>query len=250
MSYATFDDLRLGLQDFFATKTDAAGQTLAFQIYGPPLRANLTTLENLKRSLDALPLADDLAEVDDEHDAFGRAIYYVGKAVASLKTIDSDTRKTFGEINRQVVPSLGTLMASYEDEAAMADEKQKILAKYDAFLEAFRFGESLTLKDLLTGHVRAAERIKDLLSARAEEVAEDKVSRNRQIMALRGATLGLLSRFRQALIDEVKTNPDLPDDLDTKVFAFFDQLEANRAARADKGETAEPPETAPSESDG
>ena len=61
---------------------------------------------------------------------------------------------------------------------------------------------------------------------------------------MRSATIGLLARFRQALADEVAAKPSLPRDLESKVFAYFDQLEANRAARKGKADTPEQPEEA------
>ena len=130
-----------------------------------------------------------------------------------------------------MIPSLSTLTDSYEDEAARIDDKRKILTRHADFLAAFQVGPSHTLQSILSAHVEAGEKLGELLSKRAGEVAEDKSARTKQSITLRSATIGLLGRFRQALADEVEANKDLPRDLESKVFAYFDQLEANRAAR-------------------
>lgn len=41
---------------------------------------------------------------------------------------------------------------------------------------------------------------------------------------LRAATIGLLSRFRVALQDEIRGDPKLDPALDQKVFGYYDEL--------------------------
>ncbi|HVK65888.1 MAG TPA: hypothetical protein VM694_15510 [Polyangium sp.] len=59
---------------------------------------------------------------------------------------------------------------------------------------------------------------------------------------VRSATLGLLSRFRAALIDEIEEDPALPRDLEARVFSYLDELQTMReqaaAARVKKPEAA------------
>jgi hypothetical protein len=234
LSHVTFDDLRLGLQDLFENKAEIAAKTKAFSIYEPALKENLVSIESLTKSLRGTPLAEDLAAVDDDQDSYGRVLYYVGKAAEALKDLDPTTKQTVGTVTQGVIPSLSSLMASYLDEAARVDDKQKILDQYDEFLESFKFGTAHSLKDILSKHVSAAGQLKSLLSDRAQAVAENRLSRNREAIALRSATIGLLGRFRQALADEIAIIPDLPTDLETRVFAFFDQVESQREALAGK----------------
>ncbi|MGK3998472.1 hypothetical protein [Sorangium sp. So ce1024] len=67
--------------------------------------------------------------------------------------------------------------------------------------------------------------------------------------ALRAATLGLLSRLRAGIADEVEHDPKLPPDLDAQVFGYLDELHVPRAAaaRAKKAKRAAPAAPAASE---
>lgn len=64
--------------------------------------------------------------------------------------------------------------------------------------------------------------------------------------ALRPATIGILNRFRADLRREIKKDPKLPQDLEHKVFGYFDTLKAMHQAQA----KAEPPPAAPAAPEG
>lgn len=64
---------------------------------------------------------------------------------------------------------------------------------------------------------------------------------------LRSASVGLLGRFRDALRDEIdEEGSALPKDHEAKLFAYIDQLAAQRASRTSEAESS--PE-APTESE-
>jgi len=86
-----------------------------------------------------------------------------------------------------------------------------------------------------TGATSKAER--SVLSERADVPSKPRAGAGR----LRSEIIGLLSRFRNALHDELAYDAEnakaLPVDLDEQVFGYFDELEQMRAAavaRADK----------------
>lgn len=57
---------------------------------------------------------------------------------------------------------------------------------------------------------------------------------------LRGKALGLINRLRAVVADELGSDPDLPRDLATTLFAFADQTFGQRAAsRAGQGKASE-----------
>lgn len=73
---------------------------------------------------------------------------------------------------------------------------------------------------------------------------------------IRTTTLGLLSRLRATLIDEIEGDPSLPRDLESRIFSYIDQLQAAReesAARRNKDKKSETPDdgqVAPPENSG
>jgi hypothetical protein len=249
MQYVTFGDLRLGVRDLLETKTEFTSKAIAFSIYRDPLKAKLALFESLHQAQGGRPLAVELGNADGVHDSTGRALHYIGKAAAELKDLEESVRAAVAEVVGKVIPSLGLLKESYEDEAAEAAEKRNVLEGHRDFLEAFPFGPKHTLKSILTAHVEAGEKLGQILSKRADTVADVQNARTKEIMALRSVTIGLLNRFRQAVADEVEHNPSLPRDLESKIFTYFDQMEANRAARRGKPDAEEeeqPPATSAS----
>ncbi len=237
MKYSTFGDLRLGFRDLFENKAETASSAIAFQIYRTPLQARQEVLESLHQSVRGKPLSAELGETDGLFDASGRALFYVRKAVEELLDLDPSVRDKVSEMTDKVVPSLGVLQKSYEDEADHTATSRKVLESEADFLATFPVGPSHTLKSILAAHVEAGEKLGALLSKRADTAAAETASRTKAIIAARSVTIGLLSRFRQAVVDEVAANPALPRDLESKIFAYFDQLETNRAARRTRPET-------------
>jgi hypothetical protein len=236
MKYTTYGDLRLGVRDLLENKAETASLAIAFRIYQDPLKARLEALESLHRALRGKPLSEELAGADGIHDSTGRALYYIGKAVEELTDIDENVRVTVIEIVGKVIPSLSLLRESYENEADRAANNRKVLESNAEFAEAFPFGKKHTMKSILAAHVGAGEKLNELLSKRADTVAVETGSRTKELMTVRGVTIGLLNRFRQAVADEVAHNLALPRDLEAKIFSYFDQMEANRAARYGKPE--------------
>ncbi len=239
MRHLTFGDLRIGVKNLLEEKGDLASKCIAFQIYRDPLKAKLGLFESLHASLSGKPLTMEIGRVDGIHDSSGRAAYYIRKAVEELSDMDESVRTAVIDIVDGIVPTLGLLTASYEDEASRAAKNRQILDEHAAVLDTFPVGPNHTLKSILSAHVEAGEQLNALLSNRADKTVEGQNARTREIIALRGATIGLLSRFRQAAADEVAHNPELPRDLESELFAYFDQMEANRAARASKSKAGE-----------
>jgi hypothetical protein len=234
---STFGDLRLGLRDLFDNKAEYTALAVAFQIYRDPLKAKLLIFESVHRTFGGKPLVTELLRIDRVHDTNGRALYFIGKALEALEASDDSIHRPLIDIIFKTVPSLGSLSESYEDEAAHSKDKRKILDENAETLAAFSFGPKHNLKSILTAHVEAGEKFDGILSQRADTVAKDQNARNKEIITLRATTIGILNRFRQAVVDEVAVNQALPRDLESKIFTYFDQMEANRAARRGKPET-------------
>lgn len=241
MSYITIGDLVLILDDLFGPKKALLDRTLAFQIYGPALEAHRDKLIGLRRALDKKPLAGELYAADELFDTTVRAIHYLARGLCRLPLLDGEKRAFLKKVGETFVPNLGITTSSYEDEAAAAKKRRDDLEAMRSGLEAFPVAPGLTLYTLVAAFIDAGLKIDALLAARAEITAEEEADRNRETAALRPRTIGTLGQFRQTLAQEILVNPALPEDLEAKVFSYYDQIAATREDRYPKPPAA--PET-------
>ncbi|MDI3284480.1 hypothetical protein [Polyangium sp. 15x6] len=202
-----------------------------------------------KQQIDALPgaltggkpLAESIAEADDEHDGFGAAIWHVTEAYMRCPKVPAHVRAAVERVRAAFIPQLDDLRASYVEEAHAAFEHRKQIEELKADLQLIPIADGLTLLDWAEGYVGAAEQIGALLSQRADV----DTGARRDAGRIRTATLAVLGRFRGALGDELAVNAALPRDLDAQVFGLFDQLDQMRAdalagKKASAGEPASP----------
>ena len=80
----------------------------------------------------------------------------------------------------------------------------------------------------MAGFLSAGRDLDVLLRKRADHESPDRSNAG----TLRGATLGLLNRFRDALADEFDQDADALAKADRALFAYFDELEKRRATAA------------------
>ena len=142
------------------------------------------------------------------------------------------------------MPRLGITTAAYEDEAAHAMRRVDDLEAMREALDAFPVAPELTLYGLLSAQIAAGEKIGELLTHRADATAEEESRRTKQIGALRSETIGDLNRFRETLSHEMSANPDLPNDLEMKIFALYDQLNTSCEERRPRPTPQTEPEQA------
>ena len=226
MKYLSLAALKVALADLFNERHPALVLSSAGKTYE-------SILQQKKQQIDALPavltggkpLAEAIAEVDDEHDGFGAAIWYLTEAYVRCPKVSAPVRAAALRIRAAFVPQLDELRASYVDEAHAAMDHKKQLATLKADLQLIPIAEGLTLLDWAQGYVGAGEHIGSLLSQRADA---DTGARS-QAGKIRSATLAVLGRFRGALGDEIEVNEALPRDLDARVFGLFDELAQMRS---------------------
>ncbi len=232
MRHLTCGDLMLVLDDMFTNKLVLIQPTLAFQLFGPSLGEKRRSLSSVQKGLARRPLKEALRETDREHQSTGRALYYVCRGMEQLELLPLETRAVFTRVREVFVPSLSVLTKSYEDEAAFAKRLDDDALSLKPSLETIPLGNDLTLYSLVFVYVEAGKKIDSLLSSRADTRADDEVKRTREVNRLRSLTLGVLSQFREALVQEISVNSDLPRDLESKVFSYLDQLCETRDQRS------------------
>jgi hypothetical protein len=238
----TLNDFILFLEDLLSKRVEWLRLSAIGVAFEPAFRKRLEALKALPATLRSKPLAELLGETDQLHDAYGSALDYLTRGLEELPFLTKEQRALATEIRTNFVPSRSLLIASYPDETAHAGKVKPTLTTMEAGLRSFKIVGDHTLYDVAAGFVTNGEKLGELLSDRADAIGDADRS---EVKGLRGKTLRLINRFRGMLEEEIDENPDLPRDLDTKVFGFLDQLAGDRsraAAGATAARRAAPPE--------
>jgi hypothetical protein len=234
-------DLKLILPDMLGKKLPLFEATNTGKTYIPLLQAQLKAIDELPASVqEGTPLAAELAETDAEHDGYGGAVWHITEAYQRCPGASDKVRAAAARVRAQFIPALQELQSSFADEAHRARDRRALLSNYKEDLKLFPIAEGGTLHDWVSAYLDAGLALNALLSDRADTSIDSRAGAG----ALRTATLGILSRMRGALADEVQASKKLPRDLETQVFAYFDQLSAQRPAPKKRGKKTSP-ETPP-----
>ena len=243
MRHLSLADLLLGLRNLATERQEDLLLSGTGKLYSKKLAKLQAQIEALPDAMrGGRPLSQQLGDKDDEHDGIGEAIYYVTEAVLRLPTATAEVKEAAQRARDAFVPRLSTLRASYADEAAAASRKRQALETRKADLLAFSvpFPAGATLYDWARSFVEAGEDLDKLLHNRSL-LGNDGLSA--PAIKVRSVTLGVLTRFRAALADEIEEDLALPRDLEAKIFSYFDQLDAMREqAAAGRAKKAEPVE--------
>lgn len=234
-------DLILGLRNL-ATERKADMLCCATgKLYASKLGKQQTQIEALPEAdRTGRPLTQPLAIKDGEHDGFGEAIHHYAEAIRSLPTAPAAMKSSALRVREAFVPKLGVLRVSYADEAASAIRKRPLLNELKADLQAVPVPYPMggTLLDWATSFINAGDDIDKLLNDRSL-MSNGNENLSTPAIKVRTTTIGLLSRFRAALIDEIEEDTSLPRDLEHRIFSYFDQMQATReeaAARRHKND--------------
>lgn len=241
MRHIPLSALKIALADLFDKRIDALLASNAGKTYEPVLRDKKDRIEALPEALTGgRPLAEAMTEIDDHHDGYGAALWYMTEAYLRCPEVSAHTRKIIERIRSIFIPELEVIRAPYADEAEAAARNKNDLVEYESDLKAIPLADGKSLYDWCVGFVNKGEELGVLLSQRADLTAIGRVEASK----LRAATVGTLGRLRAALADEMSVNPNLPTDLDAKIFGLFDELDkmaADASAARKRPATLEPP---------
>lgn len=241
-------DLKLGLRDLFGKRDKVFDGTATGKLYRPVFEAKLKAIEELPPALTgARPLADELAAEDALHDGIGAAVWHMTEAYIRHVGLDPELRESAQRVRQTFIPSLSDLREPYADEAAAAMRRVEDVAPLKAALKRFPVAGRKTLFDWVGSFLEQGRKIDDLLSQRGEPQAGAAGGSRKGAAALRASTIAVLNRARAALADELGSNPALPQDLDTQIFGYFDELARLRAEQGTStpAATATPPPPPP-----
>ncbi|UQA54976.1 hypothetical protein [Polyangium aurulentum] len=237
MRRLTLSDLDLGLRSLLEERKADLDLSAAGNLYGPMLAERLAAIQALPEALRRRPLAGKLAAADTHHDGFGGGIWSYTEAVLHAPDLDDDVKAAAQRIRDAFIPERSALTASYADEASKAKKNRPKLEMLEADLKAFPLPKGKTLHDWVTGFLDAGDTLDTLLDQRSQ--TEGNANGKANAGSLRSDTLGVLNEFRATLRREIKHNPKLPADLESRIFSYLDELNARRKPKKDGGE--EPP---------
>lgn len=223
----TLSDLKLGLDDLHGKRHQALILSSTGKSYEPMLAKRRDSIDALPAALvGGKPLSVELGEADGLHDGFGGAAWYMTESYFRNPRTPTDQLDAARRIRAAFIPAMADLTASYATEAGAAIKRKPALKTLEADLKMFPIAGGLTLLDWVSDFLAAGQSLHELLSSRADV---DEGGR-KDASKIRSATIGLLNRCRAAIVDEVDDDPKLPRNLAQQVFAYFDELEAMRAA--------------------
>lgn len=230
MRHISLPALKVALADLFDNRSGALLSSNAGKMYEPVLRDKKTRIDVMPQAvIGGKPFAEALGDTDYGHDAFGSAIWYLTEAYLRWPNVPANVRASIERVRAAFIPDVDMLRAPYAEEVEAAAKHKGDLVTLESDLKSIPIAGGLSLYDWCAGFVEQGEAIGTLLSQRADVTGAGRIEAGK----LRAAAIGALGRLRAALADEMSVDPNLPADLDAKVFGYFDELEkmgANAAA--------------------
>lgn len=220
-------DLQLGLDDLLTKRQSQLVSCGTGKTYLPLFQAKRDAIAALPPDVvGGRPLSEQLAEADLRHDAYGAAVYHLTEAYLRLARYEPAVAAEAEKIRGALIPGLSELRATFASQAASAKNRLKHLPEIEAQLHGFpvKGGDLLAWVKV---YLEAGVKLDELMSLRADAAAQKESNRS-QAGVLRSETIGLITRARLALGDELDANPSLPRNLDAQIFGYFDQLSEMR----------------------
>ncbi|WP_437626130.1 hypothetical protein [Sorangium sp. So ce1151] len=241
MRNLTIGDLKLALRDLLDERADELRLSATGRLYEPRLRSKQKEIDALPDAAGTqAPLARELSEADVRHDGLGAAIFFLCKAIEAHPSLPPELKEAAAAAQQAFVPRLDVLRAPYADEASAALDNRPELTRLKAELKAVATPGGGSLHEWVKAFVSAGDDIDKLLRRRATLLATGENAA--ATGPLRGAVVGLLGRFREALRDEVQEEGSkLPAGHEARLFAYIDKLNADRE-RGARGRAAPAPE--------
>lgn len=229
MANITLNDIKLFLSDLLAKRSADLLLLSAGKTYLKLFMQRQEQIQALPDALLSRPLADILADTDSLHDNYGRALWHFSEGYKFLPGIEPRLLSVIEKIQETFIPALDILRARYQDEAARAKEVRPRLNEMESDLRRFPVLADKTLFHVAEGFIENGEKLGSLLSSRADVTSTSNRSGAGKLLS---STLGLIRRVRDSLPDEREANPQLPADIETRLFGYLDLLAKARAEGA------------------
>ena len=225
----TLADLWLVLDNMVGRRM-AAVQLLAMgALFEQQLRALHARIGEIPGVRDtSRPFADELAEVDSDHDLYGRASDLLLQFYETLAPkLSGDLNATVARARKAVIGSSGELAVGYIDQAQNAKRRRPGLADAEEVLSLLPVAELGSLKEVAERYIAKGEEIDTLLDARGDAEAV----REQESGPLRFKALSLLARLSDAIQLQLEMeeeaeldSPKLPGNLNARIFGYANAL--------------------------
>ncbi len=221
------DALRVVLDDLLEAHLEDLQKLRTADLYLPTLREDRARLLALQQGQpEDQSVLHDLDETDRDHDDFGWAIWHICEAHRRCPLISDKTRQAARLIQAAFVPEISELRDHYAQEAARAQARRPEVERLGQALAMIPVADGQTLKTWVEGFLDKGTSLGELLRQR-EEVRQ---ATHMTLRRLRRQVMSTLEDLRTAVRLEVKRNPELDPDFETRVFSTLDQHLPNRNA--------------------
>jgi hypothetical protein len=184
------------------------------------------------------PVAADLAEKDQAHDAFAEALIATIEAYRALAGRSPKLAAAADRIQALLVPSRSVKTRSYVDTRMQAPSLRESLAVLESDLKLFPVasddGAVETLYDWAVAYVTAAEELGDLVDLRWTLEAKLQPNERQTAITMRVAAIATITACRDTLRAELAAKPSLPRNLDALIFGPFDDLAGEATPKSPK----------------
>ena len=246
MRFISLGHLKFGLDDLLASRAQVLTGTHCWAMYQPILQAQQQKIAALPESLRRKrPLTEELRLLNVRHDLSGSALWHLCKAIEEFPLSSETQIAAAKRVRAALVPARKVLSATYPEQAAAAALNRTKLSALEPDLKLLPMPDNKTAYDIAQVNVEAGEHQGMALGDRV--TAEATESLRQEAKDIRMQCIKFLGNLRQALQDEVETNPALPRQLEALVFALLDELEEQSAksSKAEDEDEDEEPETPP-----
>jgi hypothetical protein len=225
MSGMTLGDLSLVVADLLERRASLLKSSGIGAVYLPIIEHLNQKILSLPAALRAArPYGDALSDVDAIFDGSAQVLWFLTETALRNPKTSSQRKDAAARIRGGLLSSLEITRASYKDEAIYAKSHRSALKDLEADLRLFQVEDARTLYDVAVEFLDAGDTLDDLLSDRATLEAASEVDRS-AAKTLRSVMLGVLSRCRRALADEVTYSPNLPRNLESQIFGYLDEVQ-------------------------
>jgi hypothetical protein len=174
------------------------------------------------------PLTEELSNKDKRHDDCVLTMISTLEAVIRSPRASESLKKAAREILDSLQLAASDTTVSYPQEAINAKNREAMIEKLKEQLSLFALPEGGTLYDIAQDYIAAAREIDALLSERAKQETLSENDR-REVPLLRVQIIAEINRCRASLSDELKVNSELPTNIESQIFGYFDELNQQRA---------------------
>jgi hypothetical protein len=179
-------------------------------------------------------LSQELREADRHHDGAVQALWHhLQGYLADPKTPPALAQDATDLLARLLPHGRSIAGKSYLDEAhnaqRLAPEVEAARAKLETFPIASTAGAPGTLYEVALRVVQAGLQLDALLKQRAaHQAAQTTTHEPAQHLAARSQAQGYLGRLREVVREEAKYRPELPPNLEGRLFAYLDLVASTR----------------------